>query len=415
MTSSVSRSPFRRNNVALMRDTLAIVASDLIRKQLGSEIQLKQQRIGTRELRRVAAAAARRTGAEERRSREREGRHRGPQSRLPGGGFFIRGGAGADASLGGAGVDARRAGVPSLASRRQRPDARAKMDRARHSARRSRDRSSIRTARTRTRFAATCATGAGCRRSRPTRRSATQICTAAQRRSREGDDAQPQPGRRVGDAVASVLPASGRDDDRRRISRRSTRSTPTSSCRTRTSFSRGCSTPSYDLGQFDKAKQWCNVSGQRFPSDVRAVRCRLYLLTTRIESAECRAGLARSPTPRRRWSRRPRRARDQLKRGHARRRGDRAREQADSRRSPTARGTSYSAHWAMRRSIRPAISPTSARLYTRCSATTSRRSTCSSSYVAASPSRAASLRDDAGWYFRDIAQDPRFRRAVSAP
>ncbi len=36
-------------------------------------------------------------------------------------------------------------------------------------------------------------------------------------------------------------------------------------------------------------------------------------------------------------------------------------------------------------------------------------------HLAASPSRAVALRDDPGWFFRDIAQDPRFRRAVSAP
>ena len=36
-------------------------------------------------------------------------------------------------------------------------------------------------------------------------------------------------------------------------------------------------------------------------------------------------------------------------------------------------------------------------------------------HLAASPNRAASLRDDPGWYFRDIADDPRFKRAVSAP
>ena len=41
----------------------------------------------------------------------------------------------------------------------------------------------------------------------------------------------------------------------------------------------------YDLGQFDKAKQWCDVAGRRFPTDVRAVRCRLYLLTTKIVEA----------------------------------------------------------------------------------------------------------------------------------
>ncbi len=40
----------------------------------------------------------------------------------------------------------------------------------------------------------------------------------------------------------------------------------------------------YDLGQFDRAGQWCATARQRFPKEMRFTRCRLYLLTTRAES-----------------------------------------------------------------------------------------------------------------------------------
>jgi len=39
----------------------------------------------------------------------------------------------------------------------------------------------------------------------------------------------------------------------------------------------------YDLGQFQKAAKWCDVARQRFPQDFRSMRCRLYLLTTDLQ------------------------------------------------------------------------------------------------------------------------------------
>jgi len=36
-------------------------------------------------------------------------------------------------------------------------------------------------------------------------------------------------------------------------------------------------------------------------------------------------------------------------------------------------------------------------------------------YFGASPDKAAQLRDEPGWWFRDLASDPRFRQAVGAP
>ena len=42
---------------------------------------------------------------------------------------------------------------------------------------------------------------------------------------------------------------------------------------------------SYDLEQFQKAGQWCTEARRRFPKDVRSMRCRLYMLSTGTESA----------------------------------------------------------------------------------------------------------------------------------
>ena len=51
-------------------------------------------------------------------------------------------------------------------------------------------------------------------------------------------------------------------------------------------------TANYDLGQFDKAAQWCATARQRFPKEMRFTRCRLYLLTTRAEPPNVAAAWA---------------------------------------------------------------------------------------------------------------------------
>jgi len=48
----------------------------------------------------------------------------------------------------------------------------------------------------------------------------------------------------------------------------------------------------YDLGQFDRASQWCAEARKRFPKDVRAMRCRLYMLTTRVQEPNISAAWA---------------------------------------------------------------------------------------------------------------------------
>ncbi len=45
---------------------------------------------------------------------------------------------------------------------------------------------------------------------------------------------------------------------------------------------------SYDLGQFADAEHWCAEGGRRFPADYRFTECRLYMLTTRQDSADAR-------------------------------------------------------------------------------------------------------------------------------
>jgi eukaryotic-like serine/threonine-protein kinase len=169
----------------------------------------------------------------------------------------------------------------------------------------------------------------------------------------------------------------------------------------------------YDLGQFDKANQWCNVSGQRFPGDVRTVRCRLYMLTTRIEApnvgrawrlSDSAAGMVPPAA----------RARDQLTEHMLV-------AAVIARASKQEPALADSARRLVRRSLGDAaIDPTSDLAYFGAFVYTllgdkDQAIEQIKRYVGASPNRAASMRDDPGWFFRDIAQDPRFRRAVSGP
>ncbi len=170
---------------------------------------------------------------------------------------------------------------------------------------------------------------------------------------------------------------------------------------------------SYDLGQFDKARQLCNVSTQRFPNDVHAVRCRLYMLTTRNETPDIArawriADSAAAMVP-------PAgRVRDQLTESMLV-------AAVIARASKQQPALADSARRVVQRSLGDAtIDPTSDLAYFGAFVYTllgdkDRAIEQIKRYVAASPSRAASLRDDPGWFFRDIAQDPRFHRAVGAP
>ena len=169
----------------------------------------------------------------------------------------------------------------------------------------------------------------------------------------------------------------------------------------------------YDLGQFDKAKQWCDVAGQRFPADVRAVRCRLYLLTTRIQQ----------PDVAKAW-----RLADSAVALVAP--GARSRERLTeemlvaavlARASKSQPALADSARRVAKRSEGNAtVDPVrdlayyGAFVHTLLGDTTVAINLLKE-HLAASPYKAATLRDDPGWFFRDLANDPRFKHAVGAP
>jgi eukaryotic-like serine/threonine-protein kinase len=169
----------------------------------------------------------------------------------------------------------------------------------------------------------------------------------------------------------------------------------------------------YDLGQFDKAKQWCDVAAKRFPADVRAVRCRLYLLTTRIEEpdipkawrlADSAVGLV-APGVRAR----ERLTEEMLVAAVIARASKSQPSLADSARRVAKRSEGNATVDPVRD-----LAYYGAFVHTLLSDTTVAIGLLKQ-HLAASPYKAAGLRDDPGWYFRDIASDPRFKIAVSAP
>ena len=228
---------------------------------------------------------------------------RHPQPRVCGGGFAVRGRAIRGQQVAESGVDARRPRLSSVASRQQRSDARSQMGRGGIAPSPTARSPSTRTMQMRTRCAAICATGVAL--GRRERFGETKDCDRrCARGSREGHAPQPQPSGRVVDALASLLlcARARRTNDMYLAAQRALDADEFLSSANLV-LSR-LFLASYDLGQFDKAKQWCDVATRRFPSDVRAVRCRLYMLTTRAVEPDV-AMAWRMPIPRWRWYRRP--------------------------------------------------------------------------------------------------------------
>jgi eukaryotic-like serine/threonine-protein kinase len=169
----------------------------------------------------------------------------------------------------------------------------------------------------------------------------------------------------------------------------------------------------YDLGQFDKAKQWCDVAKQRFPADVRAVRCRLYLLTSRLDQpdvarawrlADSAVALA-APSVRSR----ERLTEDMLVAAVLARASKQQPSLADSAR-----------HVAKRSEGDATIDPTRELAYFGAFVYTllgdkDQAINLLKQHLAVNPHKAAGLRDDPGWWFRDISTDRRFQQAVTAP
>jgi serine/threonine-protein kinase len=168
---------------------------------------------------------------------------------------------------------------------------------------------------------------------------------------------------------------------------------------------------SYDLGSFDKAEQFCKEFHVRFPSDVRSMRCGLYLLSTtksakpdivaawRIaDSVVARTPAATQPLER---------LTDNMLVAAVIARASRSNKAlADSARH-VAKASEGNAELDGTReaAFRGAFAYTilgdksdAIRLL--------------KEYLAVNPQRAVTMRDDAGWWFRDIEKDPQFRLLV---
>jgi eukaryotic-like serine/threonine-protein kinase len=164
---------------------------------------------------------------------------------------------------------------------------------------------------------------------------------------------------------------------------------------------------SYDLGQFTDAVHWCEEGERRFPTDPNFVECQIWLMTTRAKDPDpalawkladsVNALSAPEDTAYKRYYERLIVAAVLARAG-----------QADSAR-----------HLVSRYKGDAALDPTrdlafiSAFVYT----TLGDKSDALQQlkiYLAASPGRRAAFADDPGWWFRDLQNDPQFQQAVNS-
>jgi eukaryotic-like serine/threonine-protein kinase len=170
---------------------------------------------------------------------------------------------------------------------------------------------------------------------------------------------------------------------------------------------------SYDLGSFDKAEQFCGEFHARFPTDVRSLRCGLYLLSNPksgsfdIAKAWQTADSLVAHTP---PATQPlERLTDNMLVAAVIARASKTRpELADSARhvakasegNAQIDGTRESAYRGAYTYTILGDKANAIRLLT--------------DYLAANPQRAVTLRDDPGWWFRDISSERQFRQLVGA-
>jgi serine/threonine-protein kinase len=169
---------------------------------------------------------------------------------------------------------------------------------------------------------------------------------------------------------------------------------------------------SYDLGQFDRAQQWCDQARQRFPGFPRAESCRLYMLTApgatpNIDEAWRLADTSVALYP---PAARPaeRLVHDMLVAAVIAKASRQRPALADSARHVAKRSEGTA---ELHKTRDPAFY--GARVYTilgdKVEAVRLLKE-----YLAANPGKDQGFRENAGWWFREIETDPGFRRAVGA-
>jgi serine/threonine-protein kinase len=167
---------------------------------------------------------------------------------------------------------------------------------------------------------------------------------------------------------------------------------------------------SYDLAQFDKAEQWCGEVRRRFPASTMAVQCQLYLLTGRGKNPDVAQAwkladsiVALAPTPAKVQQRF---ATNLLVAAVLGRASKQQPALADSAKRLVHRSEGDATFDATRD-----LSYTAAFVYNllgdKKEALRSLKD-----YLAANPQKAEGLRDDAGWWFKDLEQDATFRQLV---
>ena len=169
---------------------------------------------------------------------------------------------------------------------------------------------------------------------------------------------------------------------------------------------------SYDLGQFDKAGQWCGEFHRRFPGDYRSVRCQLLLLTAKTATPDIARAwrladsvTALAPTPQR-----------QLWRLNS----DMIVAAVIARASKATPSLADSARHVARRSEGDAsVDPTrdvalyGAIVYTILGDKADAVRLLKINF-AVNPQKIAGYRDDPGWQFRDLQSDPGFKQLVGS-
>ena len=169
-------------------------------------------------------------------------------------------------------------------------------------------------------------------------------------------------------------------------------------------------TASYDLGQFDKADQWCAAIQRRYPANQLAVRCQLFLLTGRgkdpdVPRAWKLADSVIALTPPARHAQQ-RKYMEMLVAAVIARAAESLPALADS-----ARGVAVRAEGDAQMDPNRELPYLGARVHVMLGRPADAVRLLKD-YLAANPQRAEALRDDPGWWFRELAGDARFKQLV---
>jgi hypothetical protein len=171
---------------------------------------------------------------------------------------------------------------------------------------------------------------------------------------------------------------------------------------------------SYDMGQVDKANQWCAQTRARFPTDMLSVRCQLYLLTANTTAQVPNVPLAwkladsvvaLTPPPLRALQRLSTNMLVAAVIGRA------------SKSNPALTDSAYKvAHASEGDATVDAtrdLAFSGAHVYSLIGKKDDAFRLLRE-YMAANPQRAQAMRDDPGWWFKELAQDPHWAQVVGA-